>query len=138
MRKIVLDTSVLQIMSLFEQVTRAQLKDCIALPELIVFVVLPNELGKAVGVRGRNVQNLAKLLKKKIRIVEYQEDCISFIKGLLYPIEVKNIVIEDDVVVVTAPDVQSRGVLIGRNAERLRMHEAIVKRYFSIKEMRVK
>ena len=138
MKKIVLDTGVLQTMFLFERVTHAKIKDCIVLPDQIIFVVLPNELGRAVGAKGRNVQELARLLKKKIRVVEYREDCTSFIKSLLYPIEVKNVSIENSVVMITAPNVQSRGILIGRNAERLRMHEAIVKRYFPIKEMRVK
>ncbi len=138
MTKIILDTQVLQTIALFEKITRAKIKDCIALSDQIIFVVLQNELGKAVGAKGRNVQELTRLLKKKIRIVEYQEDCISFIKGLLYPIEIKNIVVEDGVVTITAPDMQSRGVLIGRNAERLRMHESIVQRYFPIKEIRIK
>ncbi len=137
MAKIVFDAQLLQTMSLFEKVTRAKVRDCISSDESFVFVVFPNELGMAIGAKAKNVHTLANLLKKKVRIVEYSEDCKSFIKNLLYPVLVKNIVIETDMVTITALDLKSRGVLIGRNAANLRATEAIVQRYFPVKEIRV-
>lgn len=137
MTKIVFDAQLLQTMSLFEKITRAKVRDCITSDSSLVFVVFPNELGRAIGAKAKNVHTLANLLKKKVRIVEYSEDCKSFIKNLLYPVLVKNIVIEKDTVTLTAPDLKSRGVLIGRNAANLRATEAIVQRYFPIKEIRV-
>ncbi|MBI4148567.1 NusA-like transcription termination signal-binding factor [Candidatus Woesearchaeota archaeon] len=135
--KIVFDVHLLQVMALFEKVTHAKLKDCIETEDAFVFVVLPNELGRAIGPKARNVQTLVRLLKKRVRLVEFSDDCISFIKNLLYPVLVKNIVIEDDIVTIAAPDSLSRGVLIGRNACHLRANEAIVQRYFPVTEMRV-
>lgn len=137
MAKIVFDAQLLQTMSLFEKVTRAKVRDCISSDESFVFVVFPNELGRAIGAKAKNVHTLANLLKKKVRIVEYSEDCKSFIKNLLYPVLVKNIVIETDMVTITALDLKSRGVLIGRNAANLRATEAIVQRYFPVKEIRI-
>lgn len=137
MARIVFDSRVLQMMSLFEQITRARLRDCIDTDAAIVFVVQPNELGRALGKRAVHVRTLSRLLKKRVRVVEYSDDCISFIKNLLYPVLVKNIVIEDDMVTVAAPDVRSRGILIGRNASHVRANEAIVQRYFPIQELRI-
>jgi len=137
MAKIVFDTNLLQTMSLFEKITRAKLKDCIPSESSILFVVLPNELGRAIGPGARHVHTLSRLLKKRVRVVEYSEDCKSFIKSLLYPVVVKNIVFENDIVTVTAPDLKSRGMLIGRNASNLRAAEAVVQRYFPVSEMRV-
>ena len=138
MTKIIFDAKVLQTMMLFEKITCAKLRDCIATDNHITFVVMPNQLGKAIGQHAKNVSHLSSLLKKKIRIVEHHEDCISFIKNLLYPVQVKDIAFENDIITIVAPDTQSRGLLIGRNAERLRANEAIVKRYFPIKEIRIK
>jgi len=39
--------------------------------------------------------------------------------------------------VITPPDTQTRGYLIGREAVNLRGFEEIVKRYFEIKEIKV-
>ncbi len=138
MKKIVFDGRLLQTMSLFEKITHAKLRDCIVDESQIVFVVMPNEMGKALGMNAVNVRKLSTLLKKRIRIVEYSDDCISFIKSLLYPVLVKDIVVEEGVVTIAASDAHSRGLLIGRNAMHLRANEAIVQRYFPVQELRVR
>jgi N utilization substance protein A len=136
--RIVFDALLLKTMALFESVTGAKLRDCIASGELLTFVVEPQELGRAVGSKGKNVRHVERLVRKKVRVVEFSEDCASFIKNLVYPVVVSDLVIEGDIVTIMAPDQQARSWLIGRNASRLRAHEAMVKRYFPIRELRVK
>lgn len=132
------DALLLGTMTLFENVTRAKLHDCISSDELLTFVVEPHELGRAIGPKGKNVRRLEELVRKKVRVVEFNDDCVSFIKNLLYPVVVSNLVIEGDIVTIVAPDQQAKSWLIGRNASRLRANEAIVKRYFPVRELRVK
>lgn len=136
--RIVFDALLLKTMALFESVTGAKLRDCVSLGSGLIFVVEPNELGRALGPGGRNVRRVEGLVRKKVRVVEFSDDCASFIKNLLYPVVVSNLVIEGDIVTIVAPDQQARSWLIGRNASRLRANEAVVKRYFPIQELRVR
>jgi hypothetical protein len=55
----------------------------------------------------------------------------------VYPAKVSEVRQDERIVTITAADTQSRGYIIGRGASILRGHEAIVKRYFDIDEIKV-
>ena len=135
--KIVYDATLIKIMSLFEKITKARLKDCITQDNQMIFVVQPNEIAKAIGPKGKNVKKLENMLKKRVKVVEYNQEPATFIKRLVHPLQVREIVEEDGVYTITAVDLKTRGMLIGRNASYLRAFENIVKRYFPIKELKV-
>ena len=135
--KIIFDMNTMKFMSLFEKITRAQLKDCIVKESMILFIVQPNEIAKAVGAKGANVKKLERMLKKKIKIVEFNPEPVNFIKNLIHPLQVKEITHDDGTYTMTASDLRTRGLLIGRNASYLRAYEEVVKRYFPIKELKV-
>ena len=135
--KIVYDTGTMQVMAHFEQMTGAKLKDCILREQQAVFVIEPGYLGKAIGPRGANVRRLEDALKKKVKMVEFAPELVSFIKNLVYPIDVKEVREQDGVVTLVPPDLKARGLLIGRNAQTLRAYEAVVQRFFAIKELKV-
>ncbi len=135
--KIVYDTGTMQVMVHFEQLTRARLKDCILGEQQAIFIVESGDIGKAIGVKGANVRRLEAALKKKVKMVEFAPELVSFIKNLVYPIDVKVQEQDDGVVVLIPPDLKARGLLIGRNAQTLRAYEAVVQRFFPIKELRV-
>lgn len=131
------DNALIKLMSFFESVTRAKLKDCfVDSSGLLVYVVEPAQFGLAVGRAGSNVKRLETALKRKIKIVEYSDDILSFVASLVLPIRARNISFADGVVTVAA-DSQSRGYLIGRGGSSLRNYESIIRRYFPIKELRV-
>ena len=135
--KIVYDMGTMQIMAHFEQLTHARLKDCIVSETQVVFVIEPGDMGKAIGPRGAHVKRLEAALKRKVKMVEFAHELVSFIKNLVYPIDVKEVAEHDGIVVIVPPDLKSRGLLIGRNAQTLRAYEAVVQRFFPIKELRV-
>ncbi|MBW3002815.1 NusA-like transcription termination signal-binding factor [Candidatus Woesearchaeota archaeon] len=135
--KIVYDMSAMKFMSLFETITRAKLKDCIIKENLVLFIVHPNEIGKAVGAKGVNVRKLEKVLNKKVKIVEFSPEPVNFIKNLVHPLKVKEITEEEGIYTLTPVDLKTRGLLIGRNASHLRAYEDVVKRYFPVKELKV-
>lgn len=137
MTKIKFDINTMQIMSLFEKMTRANLKDCIISENLIVFIVDENEAAKAIGKKGINVKNLERGLKKKIKIVEFSDDIVRFVQNLAYPAKIERAEHDGKILTLTAVDMQSRGFLIGRGASILRNYESIVKRYFDIDEIKV-
>lgn len=126
-------------MSLFETMTGAKLKDCF-IDDLkqTVFVVGEGQIGKAIGHKGNNVKRLENILKRKIKIIEFNNDFIQFLKNTIYPIQAKEITEESNIITITPADSKSRGYLIGRGAVNLRNYEKIVKRYFNIAEIKVK
>ena len=137
MIKIKYDAELIKIMSLFETVTQAKLKDCFISNDKIFFVVEENQLARAVGKKGINVRKVENILKKRIRIVEYNPNLQRFIINLIYPSRVKNIEENGRVVILSAEDLKTRGYLICRNAQNLREFESIIKRYFDIEELKV-
>jgi N utilization substance protein A len=134
----VLDFAAIKLMDLLASRTGAQVRDCVLSDGEALLIVGPGEAGKAVGRGGAHVRELERLTRRRIRIAEYSPDVASFIKGLVQPLEVRDASVENDTVVLTAADSETRGLLIGRNAHRLRALEAVVQRHFPIKEIRVR
>lgn len=137
MNKIVYDETAMKFMVLFETMTKANLKDCIINDEIIFFIVEENQIAKAIGKQGSNIRNLQKALKRRIKIVEYSNDLIKFINNFIYPIKAKEVINEEGVIKIMTPDIESRGILIGKSATNLRSFESIVKRYFQITEIKI-
>jgi N utilization substance protein A len=137
--KIVYTGETLKLMSLFESVTRTRLKDCfVDNNDLMTFIVVNGDIGKAIGKNASNVKKLEEMLNRKIKIVEFNSEKIGFIRNLIYPIRPRNVVEKDNTITVESGDSKSRGLLIGRNASSLRNFEAIAKKYFpDIKEIKV-
>ncbi len=122
--------------SLFESLTRAKLKDCIV-DGKVTFVVQEGYLGKAIGKNGANAKMLEQVLKKRIRIIEFNSNILEFIKNLAYPIKLMDIKQEEAVVEITVQDTKSKGILIGRDRHNLNSIKEIVKRYFKIDDIKV-
>jgi len=127
----------MKFMSIFESLTHASLKDCFEQSNRLVFVVNQGEIGKAIGKAGINIRKIERVLKRKIKIVEFNPDMLIFIQNIFFPLKVKEIKEEEEIVIITPPDSQTRGYLIGKSASNLRSTEEIVKRYFELKEIKV-
>lgn len=137
MTKIIFDANIMKFMSLFETITKAGVKDCIDNENQLIFIVYEGQMGKALGKKGANVKNLEKSLKRKIKLVEYNQDMIVFIKNLVAPLKIKEATEDQGIITLIPIDLMTRGMLIGKNASNLRFFESIVKRYFPIKEIKV-
>jgi N utilization substance protein A len=136
--KITYDANSMKLMSMFENMTGAKVKDCFENKGAVVFVVEEGEIGKALGKKASNVRRMEGLLKKRIRIIEYNPDIIRFVSNVIMPNRAKDITYNEGIITIVPEDSQSRGYLIGRAAEVLRNNESIVQRYFSeVKEMKV-
>jgi len=124
---------------IFEKITHARVKDCFD-DKLgtLTFVVEHQEIGKALGKAGANIVKLKKMFNRNIRIIEFNPELIGFIKNVARPVKLAVVEQDGDICTMIAPDLQSRGYLIGRNATVLRNNESIVQRYFPLKELKVK
>lgn len=135
--RIKLSGDLIKFMSLFSSVTHVTARDCIPSESRLIFIVNEGEVGKAIGKQGANIKQLEQKLKTRIRIIEHNPDCRTFIKNTVYPLKVREIQEEDGIYSIVPIDSHTRGMLIGRNAANLREYETIIKRYFPIRELKV-
>lgn len=131
-----LDAEDLKLMNLFEKRTGAVVKDCIRLGETVAFIVLEG-LEKAIGPGGKNVRQLEKAMSKRVRIIQWDENQDQFIKNTFAPYAIATVKDNNGQIVLEAVDYKTRGMLIGKNGTTLKINEDIIKRYFSITELRV-
>lgn len=126
----------MKFMSLFESLTGAKLKDCIANGN-VTFIVQESEMGRAIGKNGSNIKRMENLLKRGIRLVEFNDDVCKFVANLVYPSKADDIREENGVVSIYVRDAKAKGIIIGRDRHRISMVNSIVKRYFNIEEVKV-
>ncbi len=137
MNKIVYDMDTIKFISAFQGLTGTTVRDCIVSENSLLFIVQEGEIGKAIGKNAENVRRLANGFKRKIKIVEFSADLLKFIKNIVQPLKIAEIEEREGTVFITAPDLQTRGYLIGRGGSSLRQLEETVKRHFEIKEIKV-
>ncbi len=135
--KITYDIQLIKVISLFEGMTGAAAKDCLISNDMFYFVVEPENMGRAIGKKGVNVKRLESMLKKKVKIIEFNPDLATFINNLIYPLAAKQIAVSNGKVTITGPDQKTRAMLIGRNSSNLNNYKGIIQRYFDIREIRV-
>jgi transcription termination/antitermination protein NusA len=131
-----LDSEVMGLIALFEQMTGAKVRDCI-IEDKVIFVIEENDMGKAIGKNGANIKNLEFKLKKKIKLVEHAHHVEKFVRSFLHPLEVAEIREDNGVVTVNGRDSQTRAMIIGRERSNVKNLLEIAKRYYNINEIKV-
>jgi N utilization substance protein A len=140
MTKIVYDQDTMKKMALFETITHAKVKDFFddEVQERLVFIVQAGNLWKALGKKGANVKKLQEKFQRKIKIVEFSDEKLTFIKNMVQPLRVEDVTEDDDgIVTIRHDDLQVKGLLIGKNARNLRNLEKNVRRFYEVKEIKV-
>lgn len=130
----------MQYIAIFESLTKAKVKDCIAndiADSKIFFIVHENEMGKAIGRHGSNIKRIESILKKRIRLVEFSNDILQFVKNLIYPLQAKELKEENGIITIYCLDTKTRGIIIGRDRNHLNFITNVVKRHFEVKEVKV-
>ena len=137
MNKIKFDSESIKLITFFESMTGAKVKDCIVNDRLI-FVVEENQIAKAIGKNGINIKRMENALKRKIKLVEFSNDVLQFVKNILHPIGMLDVKNEDGVITIYGKDINAKAMLIGRNHTNLDRLTSIVKRYFDVNEIKVR
>ena len=132
-----IDMETMRLISLFEQVTGARVKDCVTFKDRLTFIVEEGQLWRALGKNRANLLKLEGLLKQRIKIVEYRPEKLQFIVNLLHPLKIVDMREEDGVVTIKGPDTKTKGLMIGARAQNLRALEGIVRMYFDCDEIKV-
>ncbi len=116
--------------NLFEKSTGAHVKDCFFENEKLVFIVDQGEIGKAVGKGGSNVKHMSMIVKKPVKVIEFNNEPVEFVKTLLYPLKPKGVVAEDDKIIIKTNDVKEKGQVYGREKTNLKRIQDVVSKYF--------
>jgi len=118
--------------NVFERITRARVKDCFVDDNVLVFVIEQGDIGKALGKAGSNIHRLSNLMKKKIKLIEYNTDIKRFITNLLYPIRPTEIILDEEGVLVKTMNYKEKGQIYGREKSNLKKINELVKKYFKV------
>ncbi|MEK6969550.1 MAG: NusA-like transcription termination signal-binding factor [Nanoarchaeota archaeon] len=136
MNKVILDQEAFGLSSLMEKIARVRVKDCFKDEEIIYFVVAPGELGKAIGKGAINIKRAQEEFGKRIKLIEYNDEVVRFIKNIIYPAKVEEIIEENNIIFIKDSSKKTKSLLIGRGGKNLKLINRAVKRFFN-KEVKV-
>jgi len=132
------DVESLQLMTLFEKITKSKLKDCFTSKDKLYFIVQFGEFRRALGQNKENIQKLVKATNRNIKIVEFNPNVLEFTKNIMYPLRMEDIQMIEGVITIKGTDTKTKGLMIGARAQNLRNYESIIQKYFEeIKEIKV-
>jgi len=127
----------LRYIALFQSITGTTVLDCIVDEDFnrIIYIVRPEDMGKAIGRRGINVKRLSDLLKKNIEIVEHSDNLEDMVKNVFREARIVSINLVErggqKTLYVRVPD-SDKGKAIGREGKNLKRARLILKRFFDI------
>jgi N utilization substance protein A len=139
-QKLKYNTDTLRYISLFEKITRCQVKDCLDTADKLVFVVMPGQAQRAVGAKGAHVIKLKEVTGKDIQIIEYSDEPVQFVKNVFHNYGVKDVTLEERGNIIHATvtvDPAVKGRAIGKDGRNLRIARDIVSRHHNIQSISV-
>jgi N utilization substance protein A len=136
--EIKLSTEGLRYITLFEDLTKATVKDCIIDEGRIIYVIKEGDMGAAIGRNGDHINRVKKAVDKHIDLVEYSDEPAAFIKNAFSPVMVRSVNIVDRnskrlaYVEVSNKD---KGLAIGRNGKNIEKVKLVAKRHHDIDDV---
>jgi len=140
MTNITLDGNALRYISLFEKVTKTNVKDCIETQDKLIFVVAKGQIGAAVGKKGENVKRLHEMFKKNLDIIEYSDDPEKFLKNIFHNFNIQRIEIErrgSKVHATVSVESKDKGKIIGKDGRNLKLARDILSRHHDIESLSI-
>ena len=127
-----LDKDLIEKINLFENITKTKVKDLIEKEEKLIFILDYGEIIKIIVKKGKSIKTAENLMRKKIKVVEFNQDPLKFIKNFIYPIKPLSIDLKENVAEIKVEDRKSKGLLIGRDGKNLDELNNLIKRYYNL------
>lgn len=132
MTRLILDQEIMGLSSLMEKITGAKVKDCFKDEEgTVYFVVAKEDFGKAIGRGGSNIKRAQQELGKRVRVIEYAENAVDFVRNIIFPLRVQDIAEEEGLILIKESNKKAKSLLIGRQGRNLKLINRAVKRFFN-------
>ena len=134
-----LDADVLGLSSLLEKIAGVRVKDCFKdeSNETVYYVVETGDLGKAVGKGGVNIHRAQESLGKRVKVIEYRDNVIDFVRNIIYPLQVQEVAQEGETIIIKDSSTKTKSLLIGREGKNLKVLNRALKRFFKIEGVKI-
>ena len=133
----ILDMKDIRYINLFSKITQINTRYCFLYNDAIIFAVPKQFISKAIGEDGRNVKEINRITRKKIKIIPTPlgiHHAKDFIRAVVSPITFNDMQITDNEIILTGG--QNKASLLGRNKRRFMELQVIVKDFFK-KDLRI-
>lgn len=143
MPEIKLSADQLGLISIFSNMSGATVRDCIVDDRFqrLIFVINRGQMGLAIGKGGSTIQNIERVVKKPIDVVEWSDDPAEMVRNALDPRAVQEVrmteKLDGTMAMSIIVDPKRKGAILGRegkNAEKVRL---IAKKYFNISNVQI-
>jgi len=123
--------------SLFEAATGASVIDCLEEGETLIFVVRKGDMGKALARKGSRIKEIARMVKRKVKVIEFADEAGRFIKNALQPAEILDPVrlsekADGRKIMVVTVNPRDKGIAIGKDGRTIEIVRQLAKRHFNI------
>ena len=133
------DNETIRLITLFENITGAPVKDCLVDDKTIYYVVEKGTVGMAIGKEGSSVKSAEKIIGKSIKVFEFSSDVSEFVRKLIpqaLEISIKNQ--SEKTIVEVKVEKQAKAIIIGREGKNLKILKEIIQRCSNVDNVLVK
>jgi len=130
--KVIYDNQMMKLIALFENLSNVKVKDAF-LKDKLTFIVSKGSLRIVL----RNINRIEDLMKRRIKIIEFDEDICKFAANIIYPVKAENIELKENELLISVNNGRTKGLLIGRESKNLKELKEVLSRYFSVEDVRI-
>lgn len=141
MAKIKISLNEIANINYFENYTKLKTKDSFNddAHDKLVFIVQNGEIKKLLkNKKGISIiHKLEQKFNKKLRIIEFNQNPVSFVKNAILPLKADNVLIDEEknIIIIQSKDRNLKSMVIGKSASNLNSLKKMVNRYFSISDI---
>ncbi len=129
------DMQTIGFINTFERVAKVAVLDCIFDDNCIYFLVESGKAGIAIGKSGKNIKKLQQILKRPVKVFEYNKEPKQFIENMIP--KNNSVKLEENKAYVTI-DPKEKGKTIGRMGCNIKKIREILERNSEIKKLEIK
>lgn len=129
------DMQAIGFINIFEKSTKVTVLDCIFDDSNIYFLVEFGKAGMAIGKSGKNIKKLQYVLKRQVKVFEYNKEPKKFIENMI-PSNTSVAIDGSNASVIIDP--KEKGKIIGRMGCNIKKIRELLERNSEIKKLNIK
>ena len=140
MAEVTFDEQTIRYVSVFQDVTKSTVVDCVDTADRIIFVVKEGQIGRAIGRGGETVARMKRMFGRDVHVVEFSDKPELFIANVFRNYDVKKVELEDRHGVTHATvtvEATKKGKAIGRDGRNLRISRELIARHHPVQSVSV-